>query len=150
MPQNDFTRKKINFDNFTKMPKNVGDLGKFIVAKGFKKLPKVQKNRPIWSHCLLINDYLRWICLTVNLTLRSIWVPLICPCRCCLFQQKCFAAMVPICNETEREKSRKSLQGKRLAFVIQQKVHWNDYPVSSNSSKCFSTYLAFWCIWLDY
>ena len=26
-----------------KMPKNVGDLGKFIVAKGFKKLPKVQK-----------------------------------------------------------------------------------------------------------
>ena len=26
-----------------KMPKNVGDLGKCIVAKGFKKLPKVQK-----------------------------------------------------------------------------------------------------------
>ena len=26
-----------------KMPKNVGDLGKFIVAKGFIKLPKVQK-----------------------------------------------------------------------------------------------------------
>ena len=25
------------------MPKNVGDLGKLIVAKGFKKLPKVQK-----------------------------------------------------------------------------------------------------------
>ena len=25
------------------MPKNVGDLGKFIVAKVFKKLPKVQK-----------------------------------------------------------------------------------------------------------
>ena len=25
------------------MPKNVGDLGKIIVAKGFKKLPKVQK-----------------------------------------------------------------------------------------------------------
>ena len=25
------------------MSKNVGDLGKFIVAKGFKKLPKVQK-----------------------------------------------------------------------------------------------------------
>ena len=25
------------------MPKNIGDLGKFIVAKGFKKLPKVQK-----------------------------------------------------------------------------------------------------------
>ena len=26
-----------------KLPKNVGDLGKLIVAKGFKKLPKVQK-----------------------------------------------------------------------------------------------------------
>ena len=27
-----------------KLPKNVGDLGKLIVAKGFKKLPKVQKS----------------------------------------------------------------------------------------------------------
>ena len=26
-----------------KLPKNVGDLGKFIVAKGFEWLPKVQK-----------------------------------------------------------------------------------------------------------
>ena len=26
-----------------KLPKHVGDLGKFIVAKGFKKFPKVQK-----------------------------------------------------------------------------------------------------------
>ena len=26
-----------------KFPKNVGDLGKFIVAKGFEWLPKVQK-----------------------------------------------------------------------------------------------------------
>ena len=26
-----------------KLTKNVGDLGKFVVAKGFKKLPKVQK-----------------------------------------------------------------------------------------------------------
>ena len=28
--------------SFQKFPKNVGDLGKIIVAKGFKKLPKVQ------------------------------------------------------------------------------------------------------------
>ena len=28
------------------LPKNVGDLGKSIVAKGFKKLPKVQKKSP--------------------------------------------------------------------------------------------------------
>ena len=34
-----------------KLPMNVGDLGKLIVAKGFEKLPKVQK-RPIWSHCV--------------------------------------------------------------------------------------------------
>ena len=26
-----------------KLPKNMGDLGKLIIAKGFKKLPKVQK-----------------------------------------------------------------------------------------------------------
>ena len=38
--QNDFTRKMIDFETFTKLPKNERDLGKVIVAKGFKKLPK--------------------------------------------------------------------------------------------------------------
>ena len=33
----------IHFDTFTKLPKTVRDLGKLIVAKGLKKLPKVQK-----------------------------------------------------------------------------------------------------------
>ena len=28
----------------------LGDLGKLIAAKGFKKLHKAQKNRQIWSH----------------------------------------------------------------------------------------------------
>ena len=32
----------IDFDPFTKMPENVRDLDKLIVAKCFKKLPKVQ------------------------------------------------------------------------------------------------------------
>ena len=32
----------IDFDIFTKKAKNVGDLGKLIVAKGFKNLPIVQ------------------------------------------------------------------------------------------------------------
>ena len=32
----------MDFNTFTKLPKNVGDLGKWIVAKGFKNLPKVQ------------------------------------------------------------------------------------------------------------
>ena len=30
------------FTPLQKLPKNVGDLAKFIVAKGFKNLPKVQ------------------------------------------------------------------------------------------------------------
>ena len=33
----------IDFDTFTKMLKTVEDLSKIIVAKAFKKLPKVQK-----------------------------------------------------------------------------------------------------------
>ena len=38
--KNDFTLKMIDFNTFTNMPKNVENLGKLIVAKGFKKLPK--------------------------------------------------------------------------------------------------------------
>ena len=30
-----------DFDTFKKLPKNVGDLGKSVVAKGFEWLPKV-------------------------------------------------------------------------------------------------------------
>ena len=41
-----------------KVPKNVGDLGKLIVAKGFKKSPKVQKNCQLWSHCLCVKRLL--------------------------------------------------------------------------------------------
>ena len=33
----------IDFDTLQKLPKNVRDLGKLIVTKGFKKLPKGQK-----------------------------------------------------------------------------------------------------------
>ena len=33
----------IDFTPLQKLPKNVGYLGKLIVAKGFKKLPKVQQ-----------------------------------------------------------------------------------------------------------
>ena len=39
LSKNDFTRKMIDFDT---LPKNVVDSGKLNVAKGFKKLPKVQ------------------------------------------------------------------------------------------------------------
>ena len=34
------------FTPLQKLPKNVGDLGKLIAAKGFKKLPKVQQITP--------------------------------------------------------------------------------------------------------
>ena len=32
----------IDFDTFTNLPKNVGDLEKLIVTKGFKNFPKVK------------------------------------------------------------------------------------------------------------
>ena len=37
-----FHTKFKDFDTFTKIAKNVVDLGKLIVATGFEKLPKVQ------------------------------------------------------------------------------------------------------------
>ena len=40
--KNDFTRKIKIFTPLQKLPKNVGDLGKLIFAKDFKKLPKVK------------------------------------------------------------------------------------------------------------
>ena len=42
-----------DFDTFAKIAYNLrgGDLGKLIITTGFEKLPKLQKNRPIWSHC---------------------------------------------------------------------------------------------------
>ena len=39
------------------LPKNVGDLGKIIVAKGFKKLPKIQKiAKSGHTGCKLLNQ----------------------------------------------------------------------------------------------
>ena len=43
LAQNDFTRKMIDLSPSQKLPKSVGDLGKLIVAKGFKKLSKVKE-----------------------------------------------------------------------------------------------------------
>ena len=44
MPKNDFTGKIIGLTNLQKLPKNVGDLGKFIVTKGFKSCPNSNKS----------------------------------------------------------------------------------------------------------
>ena len=41
--KNDFTRKLIDFDTFTKIANNVCDLGKIIASNGFERSPKVQK-----------------------------------------------------------------------------------------------------------
>ena len=40
--KHNFTRKIKNLDTFTKIAKNVGNLGIIIIARGLKKLPKVQ------------------------------------------------------------------------------------------------------------
>ena len=42
LPKNDFTWKMNVLTPLQKFPKNVEDLGKLIVAEGFRKLPKVQ------------------------------------------------------------------------------------------------------------
>ena len=44
MPKNDYPSKMKYFDYFTKIAKNVADLGKIKVAES-------AINRPIWSHC---------------------------------------------------------------------------------------------------
>ena len=41
--QKSFHKKRLILESLQKLPKNVGDLGKLIDAKGFKRLPKVQK-----------------------------------------------------------------------------------------------------------
>ena len=40
--QNDSTRKMKDFDTFTKIAENLGNLDKIIDATDFEKLPKVQ------------------------------------------------------------------------------------------------------------
>ena len=51
----------IDFDTFTKLPKNVRDLGKLIIPTGLKKLPKVQKiaqsghTATYWQHLKLFD-----------------------------------------------------------------------------------------------
>ena len=42
LPKNDFSRKFKIWTPLPKLSKNVGDLGKLIVGKGFERLPKVQ------------------------------------------------------------------------------------------------------------
>ena len=53
--KNDFTRKMNYFDTFTKIFKNVRDLDKLIVSKGFKIIAQSPKTRPIWSHWKLLS-----------------------------------------------------------------------------------------------
>ena len=58
MPKNDFTRKIIYFDTFTKMPKNEGDLGKLIL----KTCPKSNKSPNLVTLSLTHRDFVRsWV-----------------------------------------------------------------------------------------
>ena len=64
--------KRIILTPFQKLPKNVRDLGKLIVAKGFKKLPKVQKiaqlgHTPCRSHAKAIT-----ISIEIRLSVRQL------------------------------------------------------------------------------
>ena len=43
MPKNDFNGKRMILTPLKRLPNNVGDLGKIIVATGFEWLPKGQK-----------------------------------------------------------------------------------------------------------
>ena len=56
-----------------KLPKNVGDLGKLIATKGFKKLPKVQKiaqsgHTGTVTSC---RDYWEWLMASFNFILSG-------------------------------------------------------------------------------
>ena len=42
LPKNDYTRKIQTLTTLQKLPKNVGNFGKVIVAKGFKNFLKIQ------------------------------------------------------------------------------------------------------------
>ena len=48
------------------LPKNVGDLGKLIVAKGYKKVAQCPINRSIWS------KWFRAVCVSIETQLRKI------------------------------------------------------------------------------
>ena len=49
-----------DFDTFKKLPKNVGDLGKIIVATGFEKFPKGHKSPN------LVTLYCQHMCLVTS------------------------------------------------------------------------------------
>ena len=50
LPKNDFTRKMIDFNFFTKLPKNVGDL----LPKALKSFPKFNKSPNLVALLLMI------------------------------------------------------------------------------------------------
>ena len=60
------------------LPKNVGDLGKKIVAKGFKKLPKIQKiaksgHTDVWLNCWPSVTILAKLVTQCDLIWRNVW-----------------------------------------------------------------------------
>ena len=62
LPKNDFTRRMIDFNTLQKLPWNVGDLGKFIVAKGFKSCPKSNKSPDLVTLAVTLPYLKSYIC----------------------------------------------------------------------------------------
>ena len=58
MPKNDFTKKIIDFDTFTKIAWECWRFGQINCCQRIAKVAQSPINRPIWSHCL------RWSYLT--------------------------------------------------------------------------------------
>ena len=54
-----------DFDTHTKLHKNVEDLGKLIVAKGLKELPKLQK--------IAQSGHTEWLSYSSTPTLQKFW-----------------------------------------------------------------------------
>ena len=53
MPKNEFTRKRIDFDTFTKIALEFGRFGQINCCQRLLKVPQSPINRPIWSHLLV-------------------------------------------------------------------------------------------------
>ena len=80
----------IDIDTFTKMPKNVRNLGKLIVAEGFKKLPKaleiVQSGHTGDHQFRFLLKMAHFKKTTINLGVRQI-TDCICPkVSCCFYE----------------------------------------------------------------
>ena len=103
-------RKMNDFHIFTKMPNNVSNLGKIVVATGFECLPKKQKNRPIWSYWSPPSYIGTWYCF------EFLWIG-----RKVFFVVLCYSLLRKsiLC---EQSKKYQSLVG--LETIVEALIYW--------------------------